>query len=261
MRLCGYFGTRSRNVAVYLYSASMIVLVIKQRLNKYLLQIGLKKSRSRKKPFLDAAWEYVEKVRLPGDYFEFGVYHGESFVESYRSYRSVQKKFLKTVSKKRKSNIDSRTFYAFDSFEGLPQPLPGEQKHFKKGQFHTTKSTFLKSLKRARIDLRCVDITQGWYKNSLNPVLAQRLREKKARVAIAYIDCDIYESTLDALLFLDEFLQPGSLIAFDDYFSLRGDPSAGQIRAIREFLRGNTRWKFIEWGPNSIFAKHFLVTL
>jgi len=192
------------------------------KLTKLLLQFGVIKSRSRKKEFFDLAWQYVEKSGVRGDYFEFGVYYGESFSESYRSHKATQKEIQRKSTRKKQIRSVEPVFWAFDSFAGLPEPLPAEQHNFKKGDFCGEKRTFLRALKRARMNQSKVEIIDGWYEDTLTPGLSKRLQENGVLVAIAYLDCDIYESTLQSLLFLDPFLQPGSLIGFDDYFALKG---------------------------------------
>jgi hypothetical protein len=53
---------------------------------------------------------------------------------------------------------------------------------------------------------------------------------------VAYIDCDLYESTRDVLNFLVHFLQDGTVVCFDDYWHYRGRADVGEQRALGEFL-------------------------
>lgn len=73
------------------------------------------------------------------------------------------------------------------------------------------------------------------------------------RVAIAWIDCDIYESTVPVLKFLTPLIDTGTFMAFDDWHSFAGDPHAGQIRATREWLEENkdiTLEYYRDFGPS-----------
>ena len=59
-------------------------------------------------------------------------------------------------------------------------------------------------------------------------------------MAAAYIDCDLYESTVPVLRFLTKRLSVGSVILFDDYRCFRNLPDFGQQLACREWLEANS---------------------
>ena len=84
---------------------------------------------------------------------------------------------------------------------------------------------------------------RGFYDRSLTPELAARLRPKKA--AVVYIDCDLYESTVPVLAFVREFLQPGTVIVFDDWNCFLGDPERGERRAWAEFTARYPELRFV----------------
>jgi hypothetical protein len=76
-------------------------------------------------------------------------------------------------------------------------------------------------------------IVEGFYQDSLNNDLVIKLQPKKA--AVIYIDCDLYTSTVSVLNFIIHFLQPGTIIIFDDWNCFYGDPDRGQKKAFNEF--------------------------
>lgn len=76
------------------------------------------------------------------------------------------------------------------------------------------------------------------------------------KAAIVHLDCDLYQSTVEALAGLrkQDSLQDGTILLFDDWNCNRGNPNYGQRRAFREFLEAETgRWSaspFHNYGHN-----------
>jgi hypothetical protein len=106
-----------------------------------------------------------------------------------------------------------------------------------KGDWKCGLDQFLSQVKRHVRDASKLHVVEGWFSDSLtedNP--AVRGLDK---VAIAWVDCDLYESTVPVLNFLTNRLQDGSLIFFDDWFCLKGHPDRGEQRACREWLERN----------------------
>jgi hypothetical protein len=171
--------------------------------------------------------EYLVGAQIPGDYAEFGVYRGATFMHAYKwmSYLFQDMKFI-----------------AFDSFEGLPAPKgvdarAGYTSSFFAEQFSCGEGEFLNNLCRSGTDMRRVRTIKGWFDKTL-------LEEKAIeygidRIAVAWIDCDLYESTVPVLRFIAPHLVPGSVIAFDDWKSFRNHPDYGEQRACREWLDAN----------------------
>jgi hypothetical protein len=94
-------------------------------------------------------------------------------------------------------------------------------------------------------DLSRVHVVQGWFCDSLakdNPGI-----ENLDSVAIAWIDCDLYESTIPVLEFLNTRVQNGSLIFFDDWFCFKGRPDCGEQRACKEWLQQNPNIQLIDY--------------
>jgi len=121
------------------------------------------------------------------------------------------------------------TFYAFDSFKGMPEPFGIDiQETWKQSMNTTTLEQFRQVIKP---DLYRTMIVPGYYKESLKDSTGGQ----PAKIKLAYIDCDYYESTKDVLRYILPRLVHGSLIGFDDYNCYYGDPMRGQRKAVVEF--------------------------
>lgn len=179
-------------------------------------------SFDRREQVLSQAMAFVNHGRVVGEYLEFGVWKGGSLSAAYH------------LSRKHKDLSDMR-FFGFDSFEGLPE-IEGKDKstgEFQKGEYMASEDTVRAALKKNGVDMARVELVKGWYDKSLTPALRQSKKIQKA--AIAYIDCDLYESTVPVLEFLTPLLQDGTIIIFDDWFCFRGHPDRGEQLAFREW--------------------------
>lgn len=165
--------------------------------------------------------KYVEFNRLEGDYTEFGVYKGASFISSYNAAARL--------------HLPQMRFFAFDSFRGLPQPADlHTAEPFRAGAFAASVAIFEKALKRSRVDLERVATIPGWFNVTLSPKIKDEHR--LTRVAVAWIDCDLYESTVPVLEFLVDILEEGAILVFRDWYCYRGDRNQGEQRAVKEWL-------------------------
>ena len=81
---------------------------------------------------------------------------------------------------------------------------------------------------------------------------------KDRSVAIVNIDCDIYTSTVDSVEIIENFLQIGSIILFDDYNCFNADNSKGQRKALREF-KSKTNWTIEPFFTYMFSGQSFLV--
>ena len=237
---------------LFKYFLMLRILYTFKRIVRRLIEYG---ELDRKEKFFRQAFSYCAQVGVDGDYFEFGVFKGRSFIQAYHTHKMINRKANPLGVK---SNIQ-RNFYAFDSFKGLPKPRATELNKFRQSQFSFSKNEFIQNLKRNKVDLGLVTVVSGFYKDSLNSNLRKKFKSSNLKIAIIYLDCDIYSSTLEALNFCDEFFQEGTVICFDDYFSLRSSKNNGQIKALRDFKSINKKWRFVEWGPQDQYFKSFIL--
>jgi hypothetical protein len=185
----------------------------------------------------------AEHDSLLGDYLEFGVYQGASFI--YTARRAEQR-------------IPSMRFFAFDSFEGLPV-IHGHDRggEFSAGQFSCTQDEFEAHLVQQQVDTRRCIIVPGWYEASLTDKVKDAHQLHVA--SIVFIDCDLYESCVPVLSFLTSLVRQGSILIFDDWLNFRADPSRGVQRATREWLAANPALSLTPWFDFCHHGKAFIV--
>lgn len=92
-------------------------------------------------------------------------------------------------------------------------------------------------LVRGNVDTSRVTVVPGWYSEVLTDKLRQSLSIKQA--AVILIDCDLYGSSVPVLDFVAPYIQDGTILIFDDWFSYKGRPDMGEARAFHEWLQRN----------------------
>src|SRR5262249_27737170 len=131
--------------------------------------------------------------------------------------------------------------------------VEGYSSGFREGEFACTEEAFLEQVRASGGDLNRVDCVKGFFHASL-PSLARSLPSSK-KVAAAWIDCDLYESTVPILDFLTDRLSVGSVLLFDDWRCFRNLPDRGEQRACSEWLAANTHIKlrnFVDFGFHGV---------
>lgn len=122
----------------------------------------------------------------------------------------------------------SRHLWLFDSFEGLPEPLPVDGK---KAQSFTglclgKVDSVEEVLRQTEVPKERVHIVKGWFQDTFPTV-------EIPRIALLHIDADWYESVKVALERFYTHIQPGGYVVFDDYGFWEGCR-----KAVDEFLGG-----------------------
>ena len=163
----------------------------------------------------------VRDEKVQGDLVEFGVSVGNSLDELIGYCEDLDLKI----------NI-----YGLDSFEGLPELSTSDPQYWHRGQFAASHDAVSRRLKT---DVRRhVRLVKGWFSETLSdPGLNESIRE----VAFARIDCDLYQSAVECLAFLEDRLSNGSYLCFDDWTD---NPETGETKAFFEFF-DRTKHKFI----------------
>jgi O-methyltransferase len=165
---------------------------------------------------------------IDGYYFEFGSHEANTMRMAWKHFRHL-------------FNWD---FVAFDSFEGLPEiGAIDRQEIWAKGRLATAEETFVDVVTGAGMPRNRLQTVRGFYDRSLTPELAARLKPRNA--AVIYVDCDLYESTVPVLAFVRDFIQPGTIIVFDDWNCFLGDPERGERRAWAEFTARHPDLRFV----------------
>lgn len=200
---------------------------------------GLTKSET----LIEKASRFTACEVVEGDYLEFGVFQGASLIASYKALENAFKSritqvegFDEEVNKKRSKIWNQMHFFAFDSFEGLPEleTLDAGTSDFKKGMYACDEKTVQENITNAGISLERITLIKGWFSDTCTSDTAREYHIGKA--SIIWIDGDLYSSTKDVLVFIQEFLQDGTILIFDDWFSYKGNPSMGEQRAFYEWI-------------------------
>jgi hypothetical protein len=146
--------------------------------------------------------EDVIKHGVPGDFIETGVWRGGASI------------FARAVLKSHE--VTDRIVWVADSFEGLPKPdaakYPADA-----GDRHFLIPELAISFEQVQANFRAfnlldnqVQFLKGWFKNTLPKAPIKKL-------AVARLDGDLYESTMDALTNLYPKLSAGGYLIVDDY--------------------------------------------
>ena len=192
-------------------------------------------------------FDFLNENKIIGDYFEFGCHKVRTFrmalTEAYRH------------------SMEEMKFLAFDSFEGLPEATssPSQENWLNKGFLSTSEEDFMSIIRAHGIYTEKVKTFKGYYEKSLNENLKQELSPLH-KIAFICIDCDLYESAVDVFNFIDPFLQIGSCMYIDDYFTgYKGQPDAGVALAFKEYC-SRSKYSFIPHMNIGWWGKSFIVS-
>jgi len=184
------------------------------------------------------AFRKASEIKLKGDYLEFGLFKGSSFIRAYE------------YAKEHK--FDYMNFYGFDSFEGLPKEASLEK--FRPHQYKCSRFDFDNNIKKSGMDLKRVTIVEGWYEDVLKKELKDKLPIKVA--SIIHFDCDLYSSTIPVLKFIKSYLREGSILVFDDYYC----PNHGEEKALKELFGKDPNIKLLKYKkPSRTYESIFKV--
>ena len=208
------------------------------------------------KSLISKAARFVACEMIEGDYMEFGVYQGTSYINAYHA---LKQQFENRISlkvggqvenshqSKRKAIWENMRFIAFDSFQGLPSLEDQDlgTNDFDEGMYACSLDQFQKNIAGAGLPEEKTLAVQGWFKDTCISQTAEKFQLNKA--SIIWLDADLYSSTKSVLDFITDFLQDGTIIIFDDWFSFKGSPYYGVQKA------------FYEWSSQPVVADRFLV--
>jgi hypothetical protein len=217
-------------------------------------------------PLIDRAARFVACEMIEGAYIEFGVFKGNSFIAAYRALHSEFRQRIEQSAggadpdqnARRQSLVESMKFVALDSFEGLPE-LTGvdtQTKDFRRGQYRASEDEFRKFIKMGGVDCSKVEIVPGWFSETAKAETWARLGIGKA--SIVWIDCDLYQSALDALNGVTGLLQEGTVLIFDDWFAFKANPRRGEQRAFAEWRATVREFDFVEFHQEGTWRKSFV---
>ncbi|MBR0849355.1 hypothetical protein JQ543_16505 [Bradyrhizobium diazoefficiens] len=191
------------------------------------------------------ALEFVTIGGIPGAVMEFGVLGGWSA----RIFAEVMRDVF---------NLNN--LYLFDSFEGLPAyesaidresyEIAGRNVWSGKmkfppdflEQFGQPHQWHIRDRISEVIRAERIIVRQGFYSETLKD-------PPQEKVAVAHIDCDLYQSSVEVLdgLYRGNCLQDGTVLLFDDWNCNKAHPNFGERRAFREFLESQNDFTATPW--------------
>lgn len=191
--------------------------------------------------FFRRAFTLLRFNGIDGDYAEFGCAGARTFTLAWREARRAG---------------HGCRLWAFDSFQGLPEPAGPEDAHpvWVAGAMKTTLARFRAILDRYGVPPEEYEIVPGFYEESLAG--GSRLPDN---LCLAYIDCDLYSSTRTVLRFLEPRLKHGMILAFDDYYCYSATQPSGERRACSEILGRHPRWRLVPYVQYGWHGMSFVV--
>lgn len=199
---------------------------------------------------LDRAMDFVRHNGVKGDYFEFGVYAGATFQYAYHAARA--------------RGLQDMRFHALDSFEGFSEPKGHDDiGHVVKGGRFCSEPQFLENVRRSGVPLSKVTTTKGWFSETLAGTKAIETNERlgDAKIALVWLDADLYEPTLAALNFLTPRLQDGTVMMLDNWFLFKGHPGRGERKALAEWQKKNPKITLTHFYNFSWHGASFIVNV
>jgi len=199
------------------------------------------------------AVEYIDYEAVSGDIVEFGVFTGISLALLAKAHSFDTKGMHRRVG-------------GFDSFRGLPG---SNEPHARWRPGDCSSNHSWHPLLRVG-DPVTPDVTRQLFELSgldapmlhvgpFSETLPAAFPAAHPKVALAHFDCDLYESTRDALAAIAPVLQDGAMLLFDDWFHYRGHPGKGEARAFSEFLAAHHQWGAVQYQPYATFCNSFIL--
>lgn len=175
--------------------------------------------------FFVKIFDFIKDNRVHGDYHEYGCHRVRTF--------------RMALTEARRHELDDMDFFAFDSFKGLPPVTSGPSVEiWQQGALTTTVERFWEIVKAHGIYTDRIRTVEGYYSETLTAELRERFKREKRKIALATVDCDLYESAVPVFAFIEPLLQEGSVLYIDDLFAgYRGAPTKGVARAFLEFQK------------------------
>jgi hypothetical protein len=197
--------------------------------------------------FFSMAVGFLHTAGVVGDYHEYGCYSATSF--------------RMMLSEAFKMGLDRMNFFAFDSFEGLPEIKTNVSEHsnWRAGSMAMSQQEFVDKILQHGIYADRVRCIPGWFDRSLTSGLQEEFQSHEQPIALATVDCDLYESAVPVFRFIEPLLQDGSLIYIDDYYAgYRGSPRCGVAGAFHDYEK-HSAYRFqpflnVGWWGKSFIA-------
>ncbi len=180
----------------------------------------------------DFFWDSFIALQLngiSGDYVEFGSWGGNTIHAAHEAVSALGQ---------------PRHLWAFDSFDVLPDSTDPRDERWKMAgpgfggngvqEFHDTCA-------QNGVPRHAYTAVEGYFEETLPPL---GTGGAPANIALAYVDCNMYVSTVTVLEFLLPRMKHGMIIGFDDYYCWSPNHVSAERAALHEFLVANPEWNF-----------------
>ena len=165
---------------------------------------------------------------ISGDYVEFGSYGGNSLSLAYEAIKLIG---------------SPRRLWAFDSFQKLPEVTDprDERWRLELDSNQGGVENFHADCAKQGVPRDAYTAVEGYFADTLPPLGSDG---SPADLALVYVDCNMYSSTVTVFEFLAPRMKHGMIIAFDDYHLWSPNEVSGERAALDEFLIANPQWHF-----------------
>ena len=218
---------------------------IKKKIHDYVderIKMYVENDRFRK---LEAAIDFCCYNKIPGNYLEFGVFGGNTFQHVFH------------YAQKRK--LFDMHFYAFDSFQGFSKPIGNDDVGIIKQSGRTcSEKQFIDNMSKDYVDLNKVTVVPGWFSDVLTEETKNNIKLKN-KSSLVFIDCDLYEPTIDSLNFITDLVVDGTVLIFDNFFYLKANPDRGERKAFTEWKKQNPHIRVTEFLNVGWHGKAFIL--
>ncbi|MEP6914021.1 MAG: TylF/MycF/NovP-related O-methyltransferase [Acidobacteriota bacterium] len=180
---------------------------------------------------------------ISGDYCEFGSHGCVTFRLAYQQSRRHGRR---------------TKLWAFDSFAGFPQAADGKDDHpkWRQGGMNFSLDQFRQTCDLAGIAESEYRVVPGYFEESLASLPPE---EAPKDICLAYIDCDMFTSTMTVLDFLRPRLKHGMIIAFDDYYCWSATQPSGERQAMRQAFPADGPWELVPYLPYGWHGASFML--
>ena len=202
------------------------------------------------------ATRFVDYEVIEGDIIEFGVYTGRSLaLMSYYHNKFKNDKVHGNLTPVRK-------VIGIDSFKGLSV---NEHVRWPEGSFQNNHSWHpLMNIGEPVSPSKIYEMFE-YYNLDEPEIISGYFSDVNldfcSKVALVHIDCDLYESTRDALNLIKHKIQDGTVILFDDWFNFKASPYKGEQKAFNEFMSMNPQFKAVPYQTYGTACNSFVMTL
>lgn len=167
-----------------------------------------------------------ECLAVPGDFVEMGCYRGDT---SMLLAELLQENERRRDEQQGDDKENVKKLWLYDSFEGLPEKERVDESatgvNFERGALVASKRELKQRFLRS--GMKVPKIVKGWFGELTD-------KDLPAEIALAFLDGDFYQSTIDGLKAIWPRLAVGGKMLIHDYVN---EALPGVAKAVEEFFQ------------------------